>query len=94
MSNELKWSKEVATILKEAANDFSQEVEKLDYKWRVQRAAASIMALPEQYRQQELNALDFWFGLDVHLALTGSFDGVPMAKKSIEEERRRGWSTD
>ncbi len=94
MSNELQWSKEVANILQDAANDFSQEVEKLDYKWRVERAAASILALPAQYREQELNAMEFWFALDVHRALNGGFDGQPMAKKSIEEERRRGWSTD
>lgn len=94
MSNEFQWSKQVASILTEAANDFSKEVDKLDYKWRVERAAASIMSLPEQYREQELNALEFWFAIDVHRAINGGFDGVPMAKKSIEEERRRGWSTD
>lgn len=50
--------------------------------------------LTDGQRDEEHTKLDFWFRLDIHLQNTGNFDGVSMAQKSIDEERRRGWSTD
>lgn len=93
-NNELQWATKVAGILNTAAQDFEQEVSRLEYKWKVERSAQSILALPEQYRQEEISKLDIWFALDVHRAINGMFDGVPMAQKSIQEERNKGWSTD
>lgn len=95
MSNtEAQWATKVAGILTTASRDFEREVAKLEYTWKVQRSADAILALPEKFRREELSKLELWFGLDVNRAIAGTFDGVPMAQKSIDEERRRGWSTD
>lgn len=91
---DLAWATKVAGILTSAACDFEREINKLEYKWKVQSLADAILAMPEKYREEELVKLEFWFRMDVHRAINNSFDGVPMAQKSIEEERRRGWSTD
>lgn len=94
MSNELQWATKVAGILNCAARDFEHEVFLLEYKWNVERSAKSILALPEQYQQEELRKLDIWFALDVNRAMSGMFDGIPIAQKRIQEERNKGWSTD
>lgn len=94
MSNELQWASKVANLLNNAADEFEQEVSKLEYKWKVERSAQSILAMPEQYRQDEMNKLERWFALDIYRAINGTFDGIPMAQKSIQEERNKGWSTD
>lgn len=95
MSNaELNWATKVASILTSAACDFEREINKLEYKWKVERSADAILALPEKFRREELSKLEFWFGLDVHRAIAGTFDGEPMWEKSQREERSKGWSTD
>lgn len=95
MSNaELQWATKVAGILTGAAADFEREINKLEYKWKVERSADAILALPEKSRREELSKLEFWFGLDVNRAIAGAFDGEPMWEKSIREERSKGWSTD
>lgn len=95
MSNtELQWATKVASILNAASQDFEREIEKLEYKWKVQRSADAILSMPEKFRREELSKLEFWFGLDVNRAIAGTFDGVPMAQKSIQKERNKGWSTD
>lgn len=93
-NNELQWATKVASILTSAACEFETDVAKLEYKFKVQRSADAILSLPENIRREELSKLEFWFRMDVHRAMNKGFDGVPMAQKSIEEERRRGWSTD
>lgn len=95
MSNkELQWATKVAGILNNAANDFANEVARLEYKWKVERSAQSILAMPEKYRDDEFAKLDIWFGLDVHRAMNGMFDGIPIAQKTIQEEKSKGWFTD
>lgn len=95
MSNtELQWATKVAGILTNAAKDFEREIEKLEYKWKVERSAYSILALPENLRREQLNKLELWFSHDVNRAIAGTFDGEPMWEKSIREERSKGWSTD
>lgn len=94
MSNELQWATKVASILTSAQAEFERDVSKLEYNWKVQRSAQSILAMPEKFQKDEFNKLEFWFGLDVHRAMNNKFDGTPMAIKSINEERRHGWSTD
>lgn len=91
---DLSWATKVAEILTDGQREIDQEIEKLEYKWKVERTAYSLLAMPEKYRDEELAKLDFWFRLDIHRQMTGHFDGVSMAQKSIDEERQRGWSTD
>lgn len=93
-NNELQWAKKVAGILNTAAQDFEQEVSRLEYKWKVERSAQSILSLPEKYQQEEMRKLDMWFGLDVHRAMNNRFDGISLGDKRIAEERKKGWSTD
>lgn len=90
---DLAWATNVANILTQGQREIEKEINRLEYKWKVQRSADAILAVPEKYREEELAKLEFWFRMDVHRAMNNSFD-VPMAQKSIEEERRRGWSTD
>lgn len=90
-SAEFQWAKKVAQILTAAEKEFEQEVSRLEYKWKVEKTAKEWAAnMPSA---QELIKHDFFFRMDVHRAMNNSFD-VPMAQKSIEEEQRRGWSTD
>lgn len=91
---DLLWATKVASILTAGQREIEKEIAKLEYKWKVERVAYAILAIPEKYREEELAKLEFWLRIDVHRQMTGNFDGVSMAQKSIEEERRRGWSTD
>lgn len=91
---ELQWATKVASILQKASHEFEAEVSRLEYKWKVERSAQAILSMPEKFRKQEVEKLDFWFGLDVHRAMNGYFDGVALGDKRIAEERKKGWSTD
>ena len=91
MSNtELQWATKVAAILAETATDFEAEISRLEYGWKVQQKASQIIAEQKSAGQ----ALEMWFGLDVHRAMNGYFDGVALGDKRIAEERKKGWSTD
>ena len=95
MSNaELQWATKVATILNETDFHFEREIERLEYSWKVQQKAREILALPVAEQKSAGHALEMWFGLDVHLEMNGSFDGVALGDKRIAEERKKGWSTD
>lgn len=91
-NNELQWATKVAEMLNTAAQDFEQEVSRLEYKWKVEKTAREwAINMPSD---KELLKHDFFFRGDVHRAINGMFDGVSMAQKSIQEERNKGWSTD
>ena len=95
MSNtELQWATKVAAILNETDFDFEREIARLEYSWKVQQKAREILTLPVAEQKSAGQALEMWFGLDVHLAMNGSFDGVALGDKRIAEERKKGWSTD
>lgn len=95
MSNtELQWAKKVAAILNETASDFEAEISRLEYSWKVQQKARAILALPVAEQKSAVYALEMWFGLDVHRAMNGYFDGVALGDKRIAEEREKEWSTD
>lgn len=91
-NNELQWATKVAQILTAAEKEFEHEVRKLEYKWKVEKTAREwAINMPSD---KELLKHDFFFRGDVHKAMNGIFDSVPMAQKSIQEERNKGWSTD
>ena len=95
MSNtELQWATKVAAILNETATDFEAEISRLEYSWKVEQKAREILALPLAEQKSAVYALEMWFGLDVHRAMNGYFDGVALGNKRIAEERKKGWSTD
>jgi len=94
MSNaELQWATKVAAILNETATDFEAEISRLEYSWKVQQKGREILALPVAEQKSAMYALEMWFGLDVHRAMNGYFDGS-IGDKRIAEERKKGWSTD